>query len=136
MKVNKDKTRPTQNFIYSVIKVGLILLILVLIAIFIGFLFSYETTALITNKLTPDGNLESFTPQLFQKIQIPVLVCDGLVILVCLTALFRFRQTVTFILKSQKQIPILFLDFIKSWKGILLSLKEYFNKKIWLSVWH
>jgi 4-amino-4-deoxy-L-arabinose transferase-like glycosyltransferase len=134
MKVNNNKNRQTANFIIPVIKLGLILLLLVMIAVFIGFLFSYETTALIANRFAADGNLESFSPQLFHKIQIAVLVASGLIFLLCLSALLRFKQTISIILRWQKQIPILFLDFIKSWKGLFLSLKEYFNKNLVLNL--
>lgn len=134
MKVNKDKARPNQNFIFLVIKLGLILLILVLIAVFVVFQSSYETSAVIANLLAVDGNLESFSPSLFQKIQTPVLLIDGLIILVCLVALLRFNQTVTIIRKWLKQIPILFLEFMKSWKEIPFGLKKYLNKNLVVSL--
>ena len=75
MKVDKDKNRPNQNIIFPIIKLGLILLILVLVAVFVVFLSSYETSAVIANRLAADGNLESFSPSLFQKIQISAAGC-------------------------------------------------------------
>ena len=110
------------------------MLTLVLAAVFVVFLSSYETSAGIANRLAADGNLESFSPALFRKIQIPLLVIDGLIILTCLVALLRFKQTVNIVRKWLKQIPILFMEFLKSWKEIPVRLKQYLNKDLVVSL--
>ncbi len=122
---NEDKNR----FFSFVLKAGLILLLIFFVAMMIGALLPYHQAAGFVNKLTSDGNMESFTSELFGKIRLPLLLFGFVFLTIDLFALYHFHKTKKIILLGLTQIPVFFQSFLLDWKVGLKEIRASLDKK-------
>lgn len=112
-----------------VLKTVLIIIFSILLIVVIAALFPYPQVAGWVNRLAADGRLESFTPVLFGKIRLPLLIFGFVILGFDLFALYQFRHTKKLFFLWFKQFPVFIQAFFKDWKTGFKDIRASLDKK-------
>lgn len=130
----KGQQKQTHDLIFSfLLIIGLILLFLISLGIVVGTLLPYDQTAGFVNRFAADGSLESFSPQLFEKMRLPVLLAGLALVLIDLAAFLNFHRAKKIVFWSLEQSLCFLRAFLADWKTGFNHAKASLDQKtIWI----
>ncbi|MAT44351.1 MAG: hypothetical protein CL609_18620 [Anaerolineaceae bacterium] len=119
----------SQRIFSIVLKTVLIIIFSILLIVVIAALLPYPQVAGWVNRLAADGRLESFTPVLFGKIRLPLLIFGFVILGFDLFALYQFHHTKKLFFLWFKQFSVFIQAFFKDWKTGFKDIRSSLDKK-------
>jgi 4-amino-4-deoxy-L-arabinose transferase-like glycosyltransferase len=129
MTKNVQQNEYEERIFSFVLKTVLIIIFSIFFMVVVAAFFPYPQVAGWVNRLAADGTLESFTPVLFGKIRLSLLIFGFVFLGFDLFALYQFRHTKKIILTGLKRFAVFLQAFMKDWKTGLIDIRTSLDKK-------